>query len=281
MIELNALKSFVLAAETLNFTSVAEQRHTVQSAISSHIAKLETDLGRTLFQRGRGKSMRLTKEGEAFLVYAHRILTLSDEAVEAIRSAPSQRDLRLGTTVTLALSIVSEALKGFASNKPEVQIHIDCDRSDALLGRLDAGEIDVAFMLDQGKRPGRAFVHSQPLAWVCGSEAALPANDDIPLAFLTNGRDLRHYALEALDTAGKRGYIAHLSPHPIGVRAFVQSGLALTVMPSAAVVPPLQIVPEAAKLPKLAPIAIACYHSAGNTNNDITLLQKLLERSLS
>ncbi|MEM6492028.1 MAG: LysR family transcriptional regulator, partial [Pseudomonadota bacterium] len=72
--DLNALASFVAAAETLNFSRAAERRNTVQSAISAQIGKLEAELDCRLFDRGRGRAMRLTARGEALLAYARRIL---------------------------------------------------------------------------------------------------------------------------------------------------------------------------------------------------------------
>ncbi|WP_428643023.1 LysR family transcriptional regulator [Roseibium sp.] len=280
MFDLNALKTFVLAAEVLNFTTVAEQRNTVQSAVSAQIRKLETSIGRQLFARGRGQVMRLTPEGEAFLVYARRLLILSEEAVETVRTTGARRIIRLGTTVTLAMSVVCDVLAAFATHRPDVQIQIQCDRSDALLKRLDDGEIDVAFMMDQGRHAGRMFVHSQPLVWVCAKHFQMPDGETVPLAFLTDGRDLRRYALRALDEVGRHGHITHLSPHPIGVRALVQAGLALTVMPISAVVRPLHIAPASLSLPDLSPIALAGYQKESEGASDTSLLLDLFEASV-
>lgn len=279
MVDQNALRSFVLAAETLNFSVAAEQRNTVQSAVSAHIAKLEADLGRQLFVRGRGKAMSLTPEGASFLLYARRILALSEEAVQAIQTAHSRRILRLGTTVSLALSLLPDVLSRFAAAQPDIQIHVGCERSDGLLAQLDRDEIDVAFMMDQGRRAERCFVHSQPLVWAAGDGFELSGDEVVPLAFLADGRDLRHYALEALDAAGRQGTIAHLSTHPIGVRAFVQAGLAVTVMPISTVVAPLKVVPPEIGLPPLAPIALSAYRQSGKTDEAVSLLAGLLEEA--
>ena len=268
MRDLNALESFVVAAETLNFSLAAARRNTVQSAISAHVRKLEEELGCALFARGRGQPMFLTPEGEAFVVYARRILGLSDEAVKAVRGARSMRRIRLGTTVTLAMSVVTQALRQFAQEDPDVQIHIQCERSDALLPLLDAGEIDLAFMMDQGRRPGREFVESTALWWVGAESFDVAASRDIPLVFLTDGRDLRGYAFEALDRAGRTGFLAHLSPHPIGVRAFVLAGLAVTVMPQIAVVPPLVDLGATLGLPRLKDVALSLYRDPGMSGLD-------------
>lgn len=275
--DLSTLKTFVLVAQDLNFTVVADKRNTVQSAVSAQIKKLEASLGKLLLSRGRGKAMHLTPEGEAFLVYARRIIALSEEAAETVRTANARQILRLGTTVTLAMSIVSDALRAFAAQRPDVQIQIQCDRSDRLLQLLEDGEIDVAFMMDQGRHSLRSFVHSMDLEWACSHEFQLPAKAPVPLAFLTDGRDLRRYALAALDNAGQRGHVTHLSPHPIGVRSLVQAGLALTVMPRKTIVEPLIQSPKSLGLPRLSPVALAAYHAPRESLSGTDLLLSQLE----
>lgn len=221
--------------------------------------------------------MQLTPEGAAFLVHARRILGLADEAVKTIRGARGRRTTRLGTTVTLALSILPKVLRSFAQIAPDVQIQVQCERSDGLLAMLEANEIDLAFMMDQGRRPGREFVESTDLVWVAGPNFNVhDMKGDIPLVFLTDGRDLRGYAFEALDRAGLRGFLAHLSPHPIGVRSILQAGLAVTVMPRIAVELPLRVLDERSGLPKLKPVALSVYQSANETGHDNADLIELI-----
>ncbi|MEM6891300.1 MAG: LysR family transcriptional regulator [Pseudomonadota bacterium] len=281
MFDLSTLRTFTLVAEHLNFTTVADLRNTVQSAVGAQIKKLEDSTGQTLVSRGRGRHMQLTPEGKVFLVYAHRILALSQEAVDAVDNASSLAKLRLGTTVTLAMSVVSEVLSAFVERHGHVQIEIECARSDALLGLLDNGDIDAAFMIDQGRRRGRSFVYSQALVWVGSEGLDLPEGSQVPLAFLSDGRDLRHYALAALDKAGRTGRICHASRHPIGVRAFAQSGLAVTVMPEVSVKPPLAIVPKSAGLPPLPPLALSAYAREDHFAPEISYLFELLEREVN
>lgn len=259
MLDPRALDSFVVAAEVLNFSEAAARRNTVQSAISTHIRKLEEQLGQRLFDRGRGQGMVLTPEGKAFLAYARRILNLSEEALAAMQAPKGQRVIRLGTNVTLAMSVVARALKQFAPNNPDVKIEILCDRSDQLLPQMEAGDIDLALMMDQGKRADRIFVEHDQLVWVAGPEFQLPEDGAVPLVFLNDGRDLRTYAFAALDRIGRQGAIVHSSPHPMGVRAFVVADLAATVLPKRAVVAPLKTLGAVDGLPELGGIGIALY----------------------
>lgn len=278
MPDLNSLESLVVASETLSFTETAERRNTVQSAISAHIRKLESEIGKPLFERGRGQQMSLTPDGQVLAAYARRILSLTDEAVTTVRNARFRSTIKLGTTVSLAQSVLPRVLPRFCEREPEVQIHIACDRSNALLQRLDSGEADIVLMHDQGKTPGRLFAESTPLVWAGATSFVPEAWPHVPLGFLTDGRDLRRQAFDALDRAGRTGFIAHQSPDPTGLRAFVVAGLALTVMAAPAVTPPLQIFGPEHGLPALASSVLSLYRSSRipETGTD-TLVQLLNE----
>ena len=272
LFDLKELRAFALLAETLSFTDVALRLNTVQSAISAQINKLEDGIGQQLVSRGRGRKVALTPDGEVFLVYVKRILSLTEEAVEAVQTVNARQVLRLGTTVTLAMSLVAETLAAFSKLRPDIQIQIQCDRSDRLLQRLEEGDIDVAFMMDQGRHSFRAFVQSVELAWVASPTFEMPDERPIPLAFLSDGRDLRRYALRALDAAGMKGRVSHLSPHPVGVRTLVHAGLALSVMPSQTIVPPLVPADPSLGLPQLASVALAAYKAPHDSSGSQGLL---------
>ncbi|WP_179954036.1 LysR substrate-binding domain-containing protein [Denitrobaculum tricleocarpae] len=275
-LDLKELESFVISAETLNFSETAKRRNTVQSAVSSHILKLEELVGQRLFDRKRGQSMRLTAEGEAFVIYARRILNLTDEAIDSIRQSRVQSVIRLGTTSTLAVSVLSGVLEDFALQFPKVRVEVSCDRSAATIRRFDNGDFDLAFITDQGKRPGRLFVENVGLAWVSGPRFSFDPAKSVPLAFLTDGRDLRRFAMNALDNAGQESHIAHTSPDPIGLRALVIANLALTVMPRIAAMAPLKVRSESDGLPSLGRLPISAYQRVGISRKDVEALGRAL-----
>ena len=59
---LKQIRYALAVAEELNFTRAAQRCHTVQSALSHQIAKLEEELGCTLFER-TSRRVRLTPAG--------------------------------------------------------------------------------------------------------------------------------------------------------------------------------------------------------------------------
>lgn len=61
-----ALRAFEAAARHCNFSRAAAELHTSQSAVSRHIANLESQLDTSLFDRIRNKRLVLTPQGEQF-----------------------------------------------------------------------------------------------------------------------------------------------------------------------------------------------------------------------
>lgn len=56
---LNILKSFLLTSETKNLTKASELLNYSQSTVSTHIEKLEKQLGVKLFHRKKGSVAKL------------------------------------------------------------------------------------------------------------------------------------------------------------------------------------------------------------------------------
>src|SRR5260221_13660902 len=68
--DLRQLAALVAVAETGTFSAAADVLHTVQSNVSTHIARLERELGVTLVDRAAG---HLTEEGVVVLARARRV----------------------------------------------------------------------------------------------------------------------------------------------------------------------------------------------------------------
>ncbi|VTR24287.1 Ben and cat operon transcriptional regulator [Serratia fonticola] len=70
---LKQIRYALAVAEEQSFTRAAQRCHTVQSALSHQVAKLEEELGCTLFER-TSRRVELTTAGRAFIQPAQRLL---------------------------------------------------------------------------------------------------------------------------------------------------------------------------------------------------------------
>ncbi|MEO1223409.1 MAG: LysR family transcriptional regulator [Pseudomonadota bacterium] len=280
-LDLRLVESFVAVAEARSFSIAAERLNTVQSAISAHIKQLERQANRPLVARGRGKPVALTKQGAAFLVQARRLLALADEIARSPGGAADPAPLRLGTSVTFALSVVPIALSEFGSATGGMQATVQTARSHDLIDLLDDGAIDVALVFDQGVHPGRQWTIENELSWAAADTFATTATGIVTLAFLEDARDLRRHAFAAIDKSG--GFRTSLTTHPdpIGMRAVVTAGLAATVLPRVAIVPPLIDVGKRLGLPQLGTLPVSLYTSNGASEDRISHLSRRLRWALT
>ena len=83
--EFKWISAFVTLAQYLNFNKAAASMYITQPALSKYIAALEAEMGVKLFDRSK-RSVSLTDAGAALLPLAVNILTLADEAVDAVRN---------------------------------------------------------------------------------------------------------------------------------------------------------------------------------------------------
>ena len=75
MFDVHSLKVFVSVAQNLSFTRAAEALFLTQSAVSHQIARMERDLGVTLFER-LGRRVELTRAGQTLLAQSRSVLDL-------------------------------------------------------------------------------------------------------------------------------------------------------------------------------------------------------------
>ena len=143
--DLRQLNALVAVAEHGGFSAAARVLHTVQSNVSTHVARLEKELGATLIDRATG---RPTKEGEAVITRAVRIraeleAVASDVASLGARVAGTARLGMIGTTARWLAPLLFEALE---EHHPEVRMVLVDATTTSLLPRVDRGDLDLAIV---------------------------------------------------------------------------------------------------------------------------------------
>jgi DNA-binding transcriptional LysR family regulator len=71
MIDLNKLRAFLYAAESLSFSKAARRMHLTQPTVSHHIKSLEIDMRVELFDRS-GSELQLTEAGRILQPWARK-----------------------------------------------------------------------------------------------------------------------------------------------------------------------------------------------------------------
>lgn len=140
------LISLVKIVETGSYTKAAEQLALSQPAVSQHVRQLEDFLHVKIFDHSRNK-FRLTPEGEIVLKYARRMIALSNNMQQALKSEREQiRSLVIGITHTAESSAILEALASYVDTVADLNMKILTNTTDVLYSMLKNYELDFAFV---------------------------------------------------------------------------------------------------------------------------------------
>ena len=124
--QVKELSIFVRVAAVQNLSLAATELGLTAGTVSKRIQSLEDGLGVRLFERTT-RSIRITEEGQRFLVHAERILAEVEVARAALvptTDRPSGR-LKISAPACLARRVVSPALASFMAAFPDIDLHAD------------------------------------------------------------------------------------------------------------------------------------------------------------
>jgi len=258
-LDLDLLRCFVTVAERGGFTSSGAALGLTQSAVSLKVKRLEDLIGRRVFER-TSRSVALTRDGEALLGYARRILALNDEAVRRMVAPAVSGRLRLGVADHFVPRTLAPLLARFSRTYPEVRLEVEVGRSHELRAEQEAGRLDLVLgKRRDGETAGRP-IFTEAVVWAAAPDFALPEGRPLPLALLPPGCMFRDRALAALGRANLAHEVVFVSASLLGVAAAAQAGFALTVLGRGGFLPGLVEVPD---LPALGTAEMCVFGDAG------------------
>jgi len=106
---LRQLRYFIAIADAGVLSRAAETLNVAQSALSHHVAALETDLGVKLLER-RPRGMALTAAGRRLYEHASAVLSALGKAEEDVRTYTRRRPVRSASASAIPLSLWSPSM---------------------------------------------------------------------------------------------------------------------------------------------------------------------------
>ena len=143
--DLRQIRALVAVADHQSFSAAARSLHTVQSNVSTHIARLERELRATLVDRSTGK---LTHEGEAVVARARRIEDELDAITADISSMVGEiaGTVRVGVIGTTARWFVPPLLERAELDYPKLRLIIVDATTTSLVPQVIGGRLDAALV---------------------------------------------------------------------------------------------------------------------------------------
>lgn len=188
--DLDAVRTFVAAAEAGRFQEAAAELAVTQQAVSKRIAALERSLGVRLFTR-TARGAELTIDGQAFLPHARELLRVAERAVASVRAG--SRPLRVD--VINLRGAASGLMRGFHRAHPEIELDVvTLFDIETAVAAVRSGAIDASFRAVAA--PGRPLpegiesvrVVDEPLQLLTGPAHALAGARSVALAQLAGHR---------------------------------------------------------------------------------------------
>jgi DNA-binding transcriptional LysR family regulator len=264
-LDLEALRTFAVIVEQGSFAAAAEGVRRTQPAITQRIQKLEENVGRPLFVKV-GRNKRLTEDGLRLYEYARRLLSLHDEACQALSGAPVTGDIRLGAPDDVTDTVLPNLLARFSSLQPRVRIIIHIARSAFLMRALKDGDIDLTISTRDDTTHPRVVLRTVPTVWVSGANFRLDSSQPLPLVLHDEPSLFRTLALEALERAKIPYQINFISPALSGIRAAVSAGLGITARSIEMLNPQFRALAEKEGLPRMPDVNFYLYLASLNSN---------------
>lgn len=138
-----SLHYFLVAAEELNITLAASKLYISQQALSSHISRLEKELGVPLFNRT--PKLSLTLAGRQLKQYAAEMIKLERQILQTSNDIRNNQhgEIRLGISHTCGRAILPSILPKFKATHPHIDISITEGNSSELESFLWEGKLDL------------------------------------------------------------------------------------------------------------------------------------------
>jgi DNA-binding transcriptional LysR family regulator len=280
-LDIDCLRSFLMVADAMSFSRAAEAIGRSQSTISQQIAKLETQVGRPLLSRRKGRVLELTSEGDRLVQYARRILQLNDEACASMSDEALAGFVRLGVPLDFLGRDFTIWLARFKAKHPMVGLEVEANQSETLQKRSARGDFDLAFFKQEAGAKLGTVAQREQLVWVSGPNYAADDLESIPLVLFPEGCTYRRCAIASLKECQRSWHLSFVSPSFECLKAAAVEGMGITVLARALVAPPLRIVRHGSRLPQLPAIELAYSHGRRSNSRVVSELANHLADSLA
>lgn len=145
--DIEALRHFIVLAESESVSQAARKLYVAQSALSKQLKALEKECDALLIERDY-HNYRLTESGRILYERAMKIVELADAAVGEVQHAETGEGgtLNIAVTPSLATGILRDIIRKFREIRPAVTVKIFEGSTPSVLGRIEDGSSEVALV---------------------------------------------------------------------------------------------------------------------------------------
>lgn len=241
--EWQQLEYFRVVAKTEHFRKAAEQLTLSQPALSRSIAKLEEELGVSLFDR-TGRSVHLNRFGKLFL---HRVENGLNEISMGVQEINQLKNPYTGTVFlsfiqTLGVTILPEIIRAFNEKFPRVEIRLYQNKVLPSTRLLLKREIDLCLVSSFDPHPDITWhpLYQEELFLYVPANHRLASRSQVALSELSedhfigfkDGLGMRKLVNGFCEQAGFVPAVKFEGEDVSTLAGLVSAGLGVTIIPS-------------------------------------------------
>ena len=240
--DLRQLRYFVGIVQAGSLSRAADHLHVAQSAISHHLAQLESEIKKPLVTRG-SKGIALTEAGTVLYRHAEAILRHIDFAKQdamTTLAVPSGR-VAIGFPSALSSILGYELFVQMRKAYPQIVLHLTDGNSSLLRERLDNGRLDLAVLFLGKSERGLAVepFANEELFYVSAEKKSQPISLEEaasqPVLLPGPGSGIQKTAREAFAQRGLELTVIGEIDSMVALRRAVAAGIGNTILPWAAI----------------------------------------------
>lgn len=238
---LRQLSYLITAARLGTISAAAAELHVSSSAISDSITALEHQMGAQLCVRKKAQGLVLTTAGKQVSTRATSLINEVNELERDFKTTDGELagPITIGCYPTLAPMILPVLLAEFGEQHPRVSLDIVETTQDKLAGKLESGEIDIAFVYETliPGTPNHAQLFAQPAHVILAADDPFASREAVRLEDLVE-RDMilldsppsSQHTLGMFHERGLQPRIRHRTTSYEVVRTLVGRGLGYGVL---------------------------------------------------
>lgn len=142
------LKTLLAIRSTGSFSGAAEQMNLSHSAVSVQMRRLEDELGRDLFVKGK-RPAQLTPFGVRFCDMATGVVTSFDRLMRSAAKDSVEGTVRIGFVTTTLQTLLPVVLDTLAKQFADLKVNAVSGLSDELADMVENHDLDFAFVSEQ------------------------------------------------------------------------------------------------------------------------------------
>ena len=223
------LRTLIAVVDLRSFTKAAQSLGITQPAVSAQIKRLQFLLGSDLFDKS-APGIALTRQGEAIVNNARRMLSINDQIMGLVDAQPKSRTIRIGLPGDLSGPLLPWTLAKFRKRWPDYSFQVRSGSAGPLIGELRQGDIDIVIALSHEEPTDARHHWTDQLIWAVSDASKVDKNSPVSMLVFSNECMCYRSGVEALSQAGFESRLVLTATTVLSLSAGVDAGLGVMVM---------------------------------------------------